>query len=167
MMGGNDYAGWFQLAGKGAAIQTFWGYHNGPHLAPQLKRIGRQNVFVSSGIPCGGIDGGVEPMNASQAKREREGQGRGDRIGVPPPFCIVYTCSNVGHVLHRHRVGTARHQLCGSSAATPPLRDRSRDTEGLAVTATMPHDRRMPICIHLDRSGVQWRLPSKQGRQST
>jgi len=67
MMGGNDYAGWFQLAGKGAAIQTFWGYHNGPHLAPQLKRIGRQNVFVSSGIPCGGIDGGVEPMNASQA----------------------------------------------------------------------------------------------------
>ena len=36
--GGNDYAAWFALAGKGAAIQTFWGYHNEPHLAPQLAR---------------------------------------------------------------------------------------------------------------------------------
>lgn len=69
-MGGNDFAGWFLAAGKGAMIQTFHGYGNGPHLAPQIKAAGRENVFVSTGIPCGccGSDAPkVEPMNASLA----------------------------------------------------------------------------------------------------
>jgi hypothetical protein len=40
MMGGNDFAGWFAAAGKGAGIQTFHGYGNGPHIAPQLQKAG-------------------------------------------------------------------------------------------------------------------------------
>ena len=67
LMGGNEYAGWFQLAGKGAGIQTFYGYGNGPHLAPELAKVGRENVFVSTGIPCGGIDSKDPPMNSSAA----------------------------------------------------------------------------------------------------
>ena len=68
IMGGNDYAGWFKAAGKGAGIQTFYSYGNGRHIAPQLKSAGRENVFVSSGIPCGccGPDS-VKKMNASLA----------------------------------------------------------------------------------------------------
>jgi diketogulonate reductase-like aldo/keto reductase len=71
MMGGNDFAGWFAAAGKGAGIQTFHGYGNGPHIAPQLQKAGRHNVFVSTGIPCGccGSDApAVQPMNTSLAK---------------------------------------------------------------------------------------------------
>ena len=53
LMGGDDFAEWFAAAGSGAAIQTFFAYGNGPHNPPQLKRFGRSNVFVSTGIPCG------------------------------------------------------------------------------------------------------------------
>lgn len=72
LMGGNQYAQWFALAGRGAAIQTFWGYHNEPSLAPQIAKTGRENVYISSGLPCGGIgdpasDVPGEPMNASAA----------------------------------------------------------------------------------------------------
>ena len=52
-MGGSDFTGWFDLAGKGAMIQTFHGYGNGAQIAPQLAKVGRGNVFVSTGIPCG------------------------------------------------------------------------------------------------------------------
>lgn len=70
LMGGDDFAGWFQAAGPGAALQTFFAYGNGPRIAPQIERAGRANVFVSTGIPCGccGADSPrVEPMNASLA----------------------------------------------------------------------------------------------------
>ena len=70
LMGGDDFSEWFEAAGSGAAIQTFYSYGNGPHIAPQLRRFGRSNVFVSTGIPCGccGADSpSVEPMNASLA----------------------------------------------------------------------------------------------------
>lgn len=70
-MGGNDFAGWFQAAGKGAAIQTFYSYGNGRHIAPQLQAAGRENVFVQTGIPCGccGSDSPkVKPMNKSLAE---------------------------------------------------------------------------------------------------
>ena len=70
LMGGDDFAEWFAAAGSGAAIQTFFAYGNGPHIAPQLKRFGRSNVFVSTGIPCGccGADSPrIEPMNTSLA----------------------------------------------------------------------------------------------------
>ena len=40
-MGGNDFMEWFKAAGKGAAIQTFYAYGNGPHIAPQLKQAHR------------------------------------------------------------------------------------------------------------------------------
>jgi diketogulonate reductase-like aldo/keto reductase len=69
-MGGNDFEGWFKVAGKGAMIQTFHGYGNGAHLAPQIQAAGRGNVFVSTGIPCGccGSDAPkVTPMNKSLA----------------------------------------------------------------------------------------------------
>ena len=69
-MGGNDFAGWFKAAGPGAMIQTFHGYGNGAHLAPQIAAQGRESVFVSTGIPCGccGSDApAVTPMNASLA----------------------------------------------------------------------------------------------------
>jgi len=71
-MGGNDFSGWFKAAGPGAMIQTFHGYGNGAVLAPQIKAVGRGNVFVSSGIPCGccGSDAPtIQPMNASLAMR--------------------------------------------------------------------------------------------------
>ena len=51
-------------------IQTFHGYGNGAHLAPQIAAAGRENVFVSTGIPCGccGSDAPkVVPMNATEA----------------------------------------------------------------------------------------------------
>ena len=70
VMGGNDFAGWFKAAGTGAAIQTFYSYGNGRHIAPQLRSIGRANVFVSTGIPCGccGSDSPrVQPMNETSA----------------------------------------------------------------------------------------------------
>merc|ERR1712086_837323 len=69
-MGGYDFAGWFKAAGAPAMIQTFHGYNNGAHLAPQIQAAGRENVFVSTGIPCGccGSDGpAITPMTASLA----------------------------------------------------------------------------------------------------
>ena len=39
-MGGGDFAGWFELAGKGAMIQTFHGYGNGRQIAPQVCGAG-------------------------------------------------------------------------------------------------------------------------------
>lgn len=69
-MGGNDFGGWFKAAGDKAMIQTFHGYGNGRHLAPQIQAAGRENVFVSTGIPCGccGSDSPkIQPMNASLA----------------------------------------------------------------------------------------------------
>ena len=44
---------WFRMSKPIAGIQTFYSYRNGPHIAPQLKAHGRENVFVSTGIPCG------------------------------------------------------------------------------------------------------------------
>ena len=70
LMGGDDFDEWFRAAGPGAALQTFFAYGNGPHIAPQIERFGRENVFVSTGIPCGccGADSPrIEPMNASLA----------------------------------------------------------------------------------------------------
>lgn len=67
LMGGTNHSGWFELAGKGAAIQTFLGYGNGPRLAPEIAAAGRENVFVSTGFYCGGIDNPQPPMNASAA----------------------------------------------------------------------------------------------------
>ena len=70
MMGGDDFAVWFDAAGHGAAIQNFYSYGNGPHIAPQLREAGRQHIFVSSGIPCGccGYDAPrVEPMTTALA----------------------------------------------------------------------------------------------------
>lgn len=69
-MGGNDFGGWFKAAGNNAMIQTFHGYGNGAHLAPQIQQAGRENVFVSTGIPCGccGSDSPkIQPMNATLA----------------------------------------------------------------------------------------------------
>ena len=69
-MGGFDFGGWFSAAGAGAMIQTFHGYGNGAHLAPQIAAQGRENVFVSTGIPCGccGSDApSIQPMTAALA----------------------------------------------------------------------------------------------------
>ena len=45
LMGGDDFGEWFKAVGhqtpKGAGIQTFYSYRNGPHIAPQLKAAGR------------------------------------------------------------------------------------------------------------------------------
>jgi aryl-alcohol dehydrogenase-like predicted oxidoreductase len=54
----------------GAGLQTFYAYGNQRHIAGQVAAYGRQNVFVSTGIPCGccGADSPrIEPMNASLA----------------------------------------------------------------------------------------------------
>jgi len=70
LMGGNDFGEWFAAAGPGAGLQTFYAYGNQRHIAGQVAAYGRQNVFVSTGIPCGccGADSPrIEPMNASLA----------------------------------------------------------------------------------------------------
>ena len=51
-------------------ILVVYSYGNGEHLAPQIAREGRANVFVSTGIPCGccGSDApAVSPMTAALA----------------------------------------------------------------------------------------------------
>ena len=54
LMGGDDFDLWVEAVGTGpAGIQTFYSYRNGPKLAPQLKKHGRDKFFVSTGIPCG------------------------------------------------------------------------------------------------------------------
>ena len=74
-MGGNDFASWFELAAASAEapamIQTFHGYGNGANLAPQIRKAGREKVFVSTGIPCGccGSDAPkVQPVTKSDAQ---------------------------------------------------------------------------------------------------
>ncbi|KAL1524074.1 hypothetical protein AB1Y20_018984 [Prymnesium parvum] len=70
MMGGDDFVEWFKAAGAGAAIQNFYSYGNGPHIAPQVHAFGREKVFISTGIPCGccGYDAPkIQPMNSSLA----------------------------------------------------------------------------------------------------
>lgn len=70
MMGGDDFVEWFKAAGQGAGIQNFYSYGNSRHIAPQVSKFGRENVFISTGIPCGccGYDAPkVEPMNDSLA----------------------------------------------------------------------------------------------------
>ena len=70
MMGGDDFSQWFAATGPGRGIQTFYSYRNGPRIAPQLRAAGRENVFVSTGIPCGccGPDRPrVEPMTTALA----------------------------------------------------------------------------------------------------
>jgi len=71
-MGSGNFTYWLELAGKGAGIKTAWGYGNASQagMMPQIRAAGfkREDVFLETMIPCGGIDGGAEPMNASMAK---------------------------------------------------------------------------------------------------
>lgn len=70
MMGGDNFAPWFAATAPGRGIQTFYSYGNGRRIAPQLRDAGRENVFVSTGIPCGccGPDRPrVEPMTTAAA----------------------------------------------------------------------------------------------------
>ena len=70
IMGGDDFVEWFEFAGPGAGLQTFYSYRNGAHIGRQVQRFGRANVFISTGIPCGccGADSPrVEPMDATLA----------------------------------------------------------------------------------------------------
>lgn len=70
IMGGDDFRAWFEFAGPGAGLQTFYSYRNGAHIGRQVQRFGRANVFISTGIPCGccGADSPrVEPMDATLA----------------------------------------------------------------------------------------------------
>ena len=73
-MGGNDFAKWIEASGATekapAMIQTFHGYGNGAHIAPQLQAIGREKFFVSTGIPCGCCGGDapkVQPVTKEEA----------------------------------------------------------------------------------------------------
>ena len=53
IMGGDEFGEWFKAAGRGAALQTFYSYGNGRHIGAQVALVGRSNVFISTGIPCG------------------------------------------------------------------------------------------------------------------
>jgi hypothetical protein len=55
---------------RSSLAKTFHGYGNGAHLATQIQAAGRENVFVSTGIPCGCCGGDspkITPMNATLA----------------------------------------------------------------------------------------------------
>ena len=70
LMGGDDFSEWFKATAPGRGIQTFYSYRNGPRIAPQLREAGRENVFVSTGIPCGCCKQDaprVEPMTTALA----------------------------------------------------------------------------------------------------
>jgi len=69
-LGFGNFSAWLQLMGPGAGIQTAWGYHNENTIPPIISASGlkREDIYLSSMLPCGGIDGGAEPMNTTQAE---------------------------------------------------------------------------------------------------
>ena len=77
----SNYTLWFELAGKNAGIDSAWDYrtcdrtfqhcnHTQQYILPAVERAGAQrgDVFVVSKIPCGGYDGGEEPMTTALAE---------------------------------------------------------------------------------------------------
>jgi diketogulonate reductase-like aldo/keto reductase len=47
-----------------------WDYHTNDQIkaAVAASGVARESLFITAKIPCGGFDGGVEPMNVSMAK---------------------------------------------------------------------------------------------------
>ena len=77
----SNYTLWYELAGKNAGIDSAWDYrtcdrtfqhcnHTQQYILPAVERAGAQrgDVFVVSKIPCGGYDGGEEPMTTALAE---------------------------------------------------------------------------------------------------
>ena len=141
IMGGQEFAGWFEMAGKGAGIQTFHGYGNGAKLAPQIAKFGRQNVFVSTGIPCGccGSDGPkVKPVTTAEA------------TGYIADELSQLNTSYVDLLLFHHRCDTPAETAVRSLAAP----QRAVDSQ-----ATLPLPAR--------RCGRRWRRPRRRERRGT
>jgi 2,5-diketo-D-gluconate reductase A len=56
--------------GPGAGIDTAWDYGTQSRIPPAIEasRLTREEVFITTKIPCDHWDGGVEPMNATMAE---------------------------------------------------------------------------------------------------
>jgi 2,5-diketo-D-gluconate reductase A len=61
---------WANLVGPGAGIDTAWDYGTQSKIPPGIEasRLSREEVFITTKIPCDHWDGGVEPMNATMAE---------------------------------------------------------------------------------------------------
>lgn len=80
---GTNWTEWVTLAGKGAGLDSAWDYGQmggsppnatgGTQTAipPALAAAGvrREDVVITSKLPCGGFDGGLEPMTAAAAQQ--------------------------------------------------------------------------------------------------
>ena len=67
---GTNWTEWINLVGPGAGIDSAWDYGSEPGIPTGIRasQYNRNQVFITSKIPCDHWDGGVEPMNASQAQ---------------------------------------------------------------------------------------------------
>ena len=145
IMGGQEFAGWFEMAGKGAGIQTFHGYGNGAKLAPQIAKFGWQNVFVSTGIPCGccGSDGPkVKPVTTAEA------------TGYIADELSQLNTSYVDLLLFHHRCDTPAETAVRSLPALIPGRPSRRLTTHTALLSAR-------------RCGRRWRRPRRRERRGT
>ena len=67
---GTNWSQWLDLVGPGAGVDSAWDYgtQHGIPLGIAGSRLSREQVFITTKIPCDHWDGGVEPMNASMAE---------------------------------------------------------------------------------------------------
>jgi diketogulonate reductase-like aldo/keto reductase len=66
----SNYSAWLELVGPGAGIDTAYDYHTQVAIAAAIAsgNVARNDVFLTTKIPCGGYDGGPEPMTAAAAQ---------------------------------------------------------------------------------------------------
>jgi diketogulonate reductase-like aldo/keto reductase len=79
----SNFTSWINLVGKGSGIDTAWDYGQfggdpptatkgtSALIPPQIAAAGvkREEVMITTKIPCSGFDGGLEPMNATMAQQ--------------------------------------------------------------------------------------------------
>jgi diketogulonate reductase-like aldo/keto reductase len=67
---GTNWTQWIDLVGAGAGIDSAWDYGSEPAIPPAIakSKFSREDIFITSKIPCDHWDGGVEPMNRTQAE---------------------------------------------------------------------------------------------------
>lgn len=78
----SNFTLWYQLVGKGAGIDSAWDYGNPFYsppnttngtqvlIPPQFEAAGarREDIVITTKIPCGGYDGGLEPMTEDDVR---------------------------------------------------------------------------------------------------
>eukprot|EP00935_MAST-01C_sp_MAST-1C-sp1_P000334 g334.t1 len=70
----SNHTMWINLVGAGAGLDSAWDYHSENRIPAEIRAAHggagakREDLFITSKIPCGGFDGGVAEMNATQAQ---------------------------------------------------------------------------------------------------